>query len=58
MLNTLQEKVSGFNTDSNQVTIITRDQKMTKGEVKPKESVAKDIFDAILSELSLNTGKN
>jgi phosphopantothenoylcysteine decarboxylase/phosphopantothenate--cysteine ligase len=44
VLNSLQDKGSGFNSDTNKITIIDRDNKITRFELKPKYDVAVDII--------------
>jgi phosphopantothenoylcysteine decarboxylase/phosphopantothenate--cysteine ligase len=47
VLNSLDVKGAGFGTDTNQVTIIDKNNKVTKFELKPKSQVADDIVEAI-----------
>lgn len=49
VLNSLQDKGAGFRTDTNKVTIYTRDGKVLCGTLKPKTEVARDIIDAMLA---------
>jgi len=48
VLNSLRDTGAGFGHDSNKVTIIRKDNKITEFELKSKEEVAKDIVDAII----------
>src|SRR5690606_23616617 len=48
VLNSLRDKGAGFQTDTNKVTLIAKDNKVTPFDVKPKEEVAKDIFQYII----------
>jgi phosphopantothenoylcysteine decarboxylase/phosphopantothenate--cysteine ligase len=45
VLNSLQDIGSGFNSDTNKITIIGKDNKTVLFELKPKNDVAKDIID-------------
>lgn len=47
ILNSLKDKGAGFKTDTNKITIIDKNNKITKFELKSKENVAKDILKAI-----------
>ena len=49
VLNSLQDKGAGFAHDTNKITIVHRNNKVQKFELKPKKEVAKDIIDTILS---------
>jgi phosphopantothenoylcysteine decarboxylase/phosphopantothenate--cysteine ligase len=51
VLNTLQDKGAGFKTDTNKVTLIDKNEKITTFELKSKTEVAKDIFDEITKKL-------
>jgi phosphopantothenoylcysteine decarboxylase/phosphopantothenate--cysteine ligase len=44
VLNSLLDKGSGFNTDTNKITIISRYNKITEFELKAKQEVATDII--------------
>jgi phosphopantothenoylcysteine decarboxylase/phosphopantothenate--cysteine ligase len=44
ILNSLKDKGSGFNSDTNKITIINKDNKITTFELKPKYDVAVDII--------------
>ena len=48
VLNTLQDKGAGFGTNTNKITIVERNNKITKFELKPKTDVAKDIVNKII----------
>ena len=54
VLNSLRDKGAGFRTDTNKVTIIHRDGTVDEGSLKPKSEVARDIVDALVSELNKN----
>ena len=47
VLNSLKDKGAGFQHNSNKVTIIDRNNKVTSFELKSKQEVAIDILDAI-----------
>ncbi len=47
VLNTLEDKGAGFQTDTNKVTIIEKDNKSTSFELKSKEKVAEDILNKL-----------
>ena len=51
VLNTLNDEGAGFKTDTNKVTIIDKNEKITTFELKPKTEVAKDIFNEITKRL-------
>lgn len=48
VLNSLNDKGAGFKNDTNKITIIDKNNKITKFELKTKEEVAKDILKTIL----------
>lgn len=48
VLNSLQDKGAGFQHDTNKVTIIHKDNKMTSYELKSKDKVAQDITEEIV----------
>lgn len=52
VLNSLRDKNAGFQTDTNKVTIITRDGDTKEYGLKSKALVAKDIIDVIVEKLS------
>ncbi|MCH2081590.1 MAG: bifunctional phosphopantothenoylcysteine decarboxylase/phosphopantothenate--cysteine ligase CoaBC [Saprospiraceae bacterium] len=45
VLNSLKDPGAGFNHDTNQITILSKDNKIKKFELKSKKSVASDILD-------------
>lgn len=47
VLNSLKDKGAGFKSDTNKITLIDKNNKITKFELKTKEAVAKDILKAI-----------
>jgi len=47
VLNSLKDKGAGFKSDTNKITLIDKNNKITKFELKSKEAVAKDILKAI-----------
>ncbi len=47
VLNTLEDEGAGFGHDTNRVTIISRDNKARRFELKTKQQVAEDILDAV-----------
>ncbi len=49
VLNSLNDKGAGFKTNTNKITIIDKNNKITKFELKSKEEVAKDIVKAVLN---------
>ncbi len=49
VLNSLRDKGAGFGTDTNKVTIYTRDGRELPFGTKPKEDVARDIIDTIMT---------
>jgi len=51
VLNTLQDEGAGFGTDTNKVTLIDKNEKITTFELKSKTEVAKDIFNEITKKL-------
>lgn len=48
VLNTLKDKGACFGTETNKITIVDRNDKITKFEMKPKSKVAEDIVDKII----------
>jgi phosphopantothenoylcysteine decarboxylase/phosphopantothenate--cysteine ligase len=54
VLNSLRSEGAGFNTETNQITIIGRDGRRKDFEKKPKSKVAEDILD-YLADLDNNT---
>ena len=51
VLNSLKDKGAGFKHDTNKVTIVHKDNKIKKFELKSKQDVAEDIIDEIISIL-------
>lgn len=51
VLNSLNDKGAGFKTDTNKVTLVTRDNKVIPFSVKSKTEVAKDILQQIIKQL-------
>ena len=51
VLNSLNDKGAGFKTDTNKVTLISKDNKVVPFDVKPKSEVANDILQHIIKEL-------
>lgn len=49
ILNSLNDSGAGFGVDTNKVTIITKDNKVTEYELKSKDEVARDILAEIIS---------
>ncbi len=49
ILNSLQDKGAGFGGDTNMITIVGKDNKSQKFELKSKTEVASDIIDAIFA---------
>lgn len=54
VLNSLRDAGAGFNTSTNKITIIRRDNKIKKFELKSKKEVARDILDEVVSLLKIN----
>jgi len=48
VLNSLNDKGAGFQSDTNKVTLIQANEKMTIFDLKSKADVAKDIFNTII----------
>ncbi len=51
VLNSLNDKGAGFKTDTNKITLITKDNKVIPFSVKPKTEVANDILKHIIQQL-------
>lgn len=49
VLNSLRDEGAGFQADTNKVTLISKDNKITPFAVKPKEEVAIDILEYIIN---------
>ena len=52
VLNTMNEAGVGFKTKTNKVNIITKDDKVTAFELKPKSEVAQDVLNAVYQLLT------
>jgi phosphopantothenoylcysteine decarboxylase/phosphopantothenate--cysteine ligase len=52
ILNSLKDKGAGFEYDTNQITIIDRNNIIDKFELKTKEEAARDILDKIITMLN------
>lgn len=50
VLNSLRDKGAGFQTNTNKITLITKDNKTLPFPVKPKKEVAKDILEYIIEQ--------
>ncbi len=50
VLNSLRDKGAGFQTDTNRITLITKDNKVIPFPVKSKKEVAKDILEYIIEQ--------
>jgi len=53
VLNSMKDEGAGFNSDYNKITIIEKNNNVTEYHLKPKQEVAQDIFDKIISSLPL-----
>ena len=51
VLNSLNDKGAGFKLDTNKITLISKDNKITTFKVKTKKKVANDILQHIIKEL-------
>lgn len=51
VLNSLRDKGAGFKSDTNKVTLISKDNKVIPYPVKSKKEVAKDILEYIIEQL-------
>ena len=51
VLNSLNEKKGGINSDKNKITIIKKDSSIKDFNLKSKIKVAKDIFKEIIHEI-------
>jgi phosphopantothenoylcysteine decarboxylase/phosphopantothenate--cysteine ligase len=49
VLNSLRDEGSGFNSDTNKITIIGKDNKILSFELKPKREVAFDIIQTLVN---------
>lgn len=54
VLNSAKTPGTGFKTSTNQVVMITKEGKLTTGELKDKKEVAKDIIHFIIEKVNLN----
>ena len=52
VLNSLEDKGAGFGVDTNKISIIDSDNKITRFELKSKADVASDIVDFIITQTS------
>lgn len=53
VLNSLQDKGAGFKTNTNKITLIDKNEKITTFELKSKVEVAQDIFKEITKKLNV-----
>ena len=51
VLNSLKDKGAGFAVDTNKVTIIDKDENITKFDLKSKTEVAQDLLNIIINQL-------
>ena len=51
VLNSLNDKGAGFKSDTNKITLISKDNKIVSFNVKLKKEVANDILQHIIKEL-------
>jgi phosphopantothenoylcysteine decarboxylase/phosphopantothenate--cysteine ligase len=51
VLNSLNDKGAGFQSDTNKITLISKDNKIVSFNVKLKNEVANDILQHIIKEL-------
>ncbi|MCH8331014.1 MAG: bifunctional phosphopantothenoylcysteine decarboxylase/phosphopantothenate--cysteine ligase CoaBC [Bacteroidetes bacterium] len=51
VLNSLKDEGAGFQTDTNKIKLVDRDENITEYELKSKEEVAKDILDRIIESI-------
>ena len=51
VLNSLEDKGAGFGTDTNKITIYSKDGEKEEYELKSKDLVARDIMDAVIERL-------
>ena len=52
VLNSLRDKGAGFKGDTNKVTFIDKDNKVTPFDVKSKRDVAQDILEHIITKIN------
>lgn len=53
VLNSLKDTGAGFGSQTNKVTLITKNEEITPYDLKPKDEVAKDIFTKIRNEINV-----
>jgi len=53
VLNSLQDKGAGFRSNTNKVTLIDKNEKITSFELKSKSEVAEDIFNVIIEKINV-----
>jgi len=53
VLNSLQDEGAGFKTNTNKITLIFKDLKVSNFELKSKEAVSEDIFNAIIHKMNV-----
>ncbi len=51
VMNSLRTPGAGFATDTNEITIFTRDGKSIPYQLKSKQEVANDILDAVIDSI-------
>ena len=51
VLNSLQDEGAGFQKETNKISILHRDGRITQYDVKPKSEVAQDIFNEIITQI-------
>ena len=51
VLNSLRDEGAGFKSDTNKITLISKDNKVIHFPVKPKKEVAKDILEYIIDKI-------
>lgn len=51
VLNSLRDKGAGFKSDTNKITLIDKDDQIQSFELKPKNEVARDIFNEIIKSI-------
>lgn len=51
VLNSLKHKGAGFKSDTNKISIIEKNNKITEFELKPKQDVAEDIINKLIAYL-------
>jgi len=53
VLNSLQDKGAGFKLDTNKITLIDKNEKITTFDIKSKKEVATDIFKEIIRKINV-----